>query len=599
MTGQLAGLSAQVITGAVFYAGMTVGTYYATNTVISPEATNSPRLVSVLLTVDKGSQAITFPNPGNQVAANTVGLIATASSGQPVTFTVTNGPGIISGITNLTFMGSGAVGIVASQGGDANWNPAPDVTHTINVDITGQDELTFAPASPQVYNTTQGLSATGGSGGGALTFAVASGSGTISGGTNLLMTAGTGTVNVVATKAADAIYAPASVTAQVAAAKADQAIAFPAIPNQLATATVGLSATAGSGLPVAFAVGSGPATITGGTNLSFTGARTVSVVASQGGDGNWNPAPNQTNMFTVTKAPATVTLQNLAQPYNGTPRVVAAVPTPAGLPVAITYNGSATAPVNAGNYTVVGTVNHAKYQGGKTGTLAVAKASQVIAFPAIPDQVTTSVVMLAATASSGLPVTFTKRSGPGTITGGNKLSFTATGTVTVAANQAGNANWKAAATVLRTMKVNPARPMVVGMLKDFDGDGKADYGVYQETTGTWQIKLSSGGYFLLTLTKFLGGTGKVAMAGDFDGDGLSDPAVYQRSDGTWQILLSGAGYMPILLPHFLGGPGWEPVPGDYDGDGLADPAVRKSDGSVWRMMLSGSGYAPIEVPLGL
>ena len=73
------------------------------------------------------------------------------------------------------------------------------------------------------------------------------------------------------------------------------------------TNAVGLSAAASSGLDVAFAVDSGPATISGLTNLAFTGAGTVKVVASQAGDSNWNPAPAATNTYTVAKATPVVT----------------------------------------------------------------------------------------------------------------------------------------------------------------------------------------------------------------------------------------------------------------------------------------------------
>ena len=61
----------------------------------------------------------------------------------------------------------------------------------------------------------------------------------------------------------------------------------------------GLSATASSGLLASFTTNSGPATITGGTNLSFTGHGLVNIVAAQTGNGNYNAAPNLTNTFTV------------------------------------------------------------------------------------------------------------------------------------------------------------------------------------------------------------------------------------------------------------------------------------------------------------
>jgi len=45
--------------------------------------------------------------------------------------------------------------------------------------------------------------------------------------------------------------------------------------------------------------------------------------------------------------------------------------------VSITYNGSATAPTNAGSYTVVATVNNSNYQGSANATLTIAKAGSV------------------------------------------------------------------------------------------------------------------------------------------------------------------------------------------------------------------------------
>lgn len=52
-----------------------------------------------------------------------------------------------------------------------------------------------------------------------------------------------------------------------------------------------------------------------------------------------------------------MTLGNLNQTYDGSPKEVSATTSPqAGLAVAITYNGSSTAPTAAGSYSVVATV---------------------------------------------------------------------------------------------------------------------------------------------------------------------------------------------------------------------------------------------------
>ena len=73
---------------------------------------------------------------------------------------------------------------------------------------------------------------------------------------------------------------------------------------------------------------------------------------------------------------ATVTLSNLNQIYDGIPHPVTVSTNPAGLTYSITYNGAATAPVNAGTYAIVTTVTSSGYAGSATGTLTISKTPQ-------------------------------------------------------------------------------------------------------------------------------------------------------------------------------------------------------------------------------
>ena len=97
-----------------------------------------------------------------------------------------------------------------------------------------------------------------------------------------------------------------------------------------------------------------------------------------------------------------------------------------------------------------------------TQSIVVNAAPQTISFPAPASPVTypVSPVTLAATGgASGNPVVFSVVSGPGTVSGtnGTTLTITDSGTVVVAANQAGSANYTAAPQVTRTIVVNPPR----------------------------------------------------------------------------------------------------------------------------------------------
>ncbi len=73
----------------------------------------------------------------------------------------------------------------------------------------------------------------------------------------------------------------------------------------------------------------------------------------------------------VSPAAATVSLVGLAQTYNGEPKPATATTDPAGLAVAISYDGDAAAPTDAGSYAVVAAVTAPNYAGSTSGTLVI------------------------------------------------------------------------------------------------------------------------------------------------------------------------------------------------------------------------------------
>ena len=122
--------------------------------------------------------------------------------------------------------------------------------------------------------------------------------------------------------------------------------------------------TAPAGLPVDIAYDGGVAAPTD------AGTYAVSVTVN---DPNY--AGSATGTLTIAKAAAEVTLGNLAVTYDGLPKNVEAVTTPPNLPVDLTYDGSSTAPVNAGTYAVAATVNSPNYTGTASGALVIGKAA--------------------------------------------------------------------------------------------------------------------------------------------------------------------------------------------------------------------------------
>ncbi|HSH27162.1 MAG TPA: MBG domain-containing protein, partial [Wenzhouxiangella sp.] len=153
-------------------------------------------------------------------------------------------------------------------------------------------------------------------------------------------------------------------------------------------------------------------------------------------------------------AQATVTLSDLIQTYDGNPKPATVTTTPAGLSTVVTYDGASTAPVNAGSYTVEANIAETDYTGSATGTLEIEAADQTIAFPAVADRtVDDSPFTVSATASSGLPVSFSIVSGPATVSGDQVTLDGVPGQVTIAADQAGDGNWNAAPTVQQSFQV--------------------------------------------------------------------------------------------------------------------------------------------------
>ncbi len=194
-----------------------------------------------------------------------------------------------------------------------------------------------------------------------------------------------------------------------------------------------------------------------GTSASVTGLNPETTyyyrVRAEGEGGCPSANSGAASVTTLAKLSATVELFNLSAVYDGTPKAVLVTTDPDGLAVDVTYNGSGTAPTAAGDYDVVATVVDDTYQGMAQDTLSITKADQTIDFSNPGDQWSTNVVTLSATATSGLSVSFSVLSGPASISGGNTLTFTGGGSVSIVASQTGDGNWNAAPAVTNTFNV--------------------------------------------------------------------------------------------------------------------------------------------------
>jgi hypothetical protein len=91
-------------------------------------------------------------------------------------------------------------------------------------------------------------------------------------------------------------------------------------------------------------------------------------------DPNYTPA-TASGTIVITPEPVTITLSGFAFTYDGTAKAVTASVNPTGVPLTVTYNGSSTVPIAAGNYSITASPTSNNYSGSAAGTLVISQAS--------------------------------------------------------------------------------------------------------------------------------------------------------------------------------------------------------------------------------
>ena len=213
------------------------------------------------------------------------------------------------------------------------------------------------------------------------------------------------------------------------------------------------------------------AVVNGAATLNTTAlpAGNDSETATYPGDTNFVNSGSATLPFAVTQYTPTLTFSVPNHVYLDPPFAVIAQ---SNSPGAITYSvvsGPATIAGNIVTLTGAGveTLQASQASAGVyaaatiNASFTVAKAAQTITFPALPSPVAYGTpVALGATASSGLAVVYTVLSGPAVVSG-STLRLTGAGTVVVAADQPGNANFLAAARATQSIAVTPVYPAII------------------------------------------------------------------------------------------------------------------------------------------
>jgi|GEM_PF-2378612 len=463
--------------------GAATTSFCYTVTIFDPAQTTGPATAPDLCNATALlNQTITFTTnpPSPATVGNTYTVGATSDSGLTVSIAA-SGACSNSGNT-VTFTATGTCTITATQGGNGTYNAATPKQQSFSVGKIDQViSLTATPPANTTYGSTYTIGATGGGSLIALTFSVDSastaGACTVGAANGLVTFTGPGTCRININQAGNASYnAAPQVQVTFAVGKAGQTITF--LSTAPASVTVGdaayvVSASATSGLQVSFGIASASAGVCtlSGTSVTFIAGGTCTIIASQGGNANYNQAPPAQQEITVNKKTQSITFNTQtpsSRPFVPGGSTFAINPTasatPSGLPVAYSSLTTGVCTIAPGTAMVTmvapGTCTIAANQAGNgvyaaaaqvTQDVAIGLASQTVDFPAqTPSNHTfvangTFTVNPAATASSGLPVTYgtdtpliCSVSSTGTVT------MLAVGTCTIVAKQAGDSTYAAA-----------------------------------------------------------------------------------------------------------------------------------------------------------
>jgi sugar lactone lactonase YvrE len=386
--------------------GLNAGTHSLSASYTSSNGYMAATQITQTIVVNQATPAITWPTP------------AAISYGTALSATQLDASSTVAG----TFAYSPAAGTVLGAG-----------SQTLSVLFTPTDTTDYATATAKVTLAVNqaSLLVTANSPAIAYGAALPAYTATITGfrGTDTAATAVTGAASLTTVPAAPSAVGSYTITAaQGTLAAANYTFSFTNGTLTIGKATSSLTGPALSAQPVQVAynqTGSIPVTVAG--QYSGTGITT----------------PTGTISYTIGTGSA-----QTAAISNGTATVSIPSTQASGLyTVAVTYAGDA-------NYSAATALSF---------QVQVGPQAQSITFnPLAPVTYGVAPIALSGTATSGLAVTFTVKSGPATLSG-NMLTVTGAGSVVIAADQAGNTLWQAAAEVTQTLTVGKAAPAAIGL----------------------------------------------------------------------------------------------------------------------------------------
>jgi hypothetical protein len=276
----------------------------------------------------------------------------------------------------------------------------------------------------------------------------------------------TGTCTIQATQPGNTTYAAAPVVSQsFAVNRVTQTITFANPGTQTYGTPLTLRATASSGLPVSFVSTTTSVCTVSGNSVTFLKAGFCGIEAKQLGYGGLTPATPIGQIFSVIRATQAITFPAIPSTPFSTGSITLNATASSGLTVTYTSTTSPVCTVSGNTVTLLtgGTCGIAATQPGNGDYAAapavgrifsVTRVTQTITFPAIPSTpLSAGPITLAATASSGLPVTYVSTTPLVCTITASTANLLAAGTCGIEAKQLGNVTYQPATPLGRIFTV--------------------------------------------------------------------------------------------------------------------------------------------------
>jgi len=446
-------------------------------------------------TITTGTNALSFPAPtflllltfpnllraSNQTTPFTPSVTSNAVTSLTLVFSVPAGNGIVNVVNNGTQLQlTGAIGSTEVTVNQAETNAYVAASATTTLTVKAPQTLTFDAFSPVQYapNTTLTLPATSSVG---LTVTYVSLNPAVATVTNNTLTiVGAGTSDIITSQAGDGTYLPAEpITQTLTVTKGNQTLTFPAISAKtyLTDTSFAVNATSTSGLAPAYTSSDESIASVSGNTVTIHFPGTVTLTAAQSGNDNYLVAAPVTQTFTVQKATAPITAQDVtvtyhpAVPYTLSSRVLPSSASSGTFTFSLANNTYAslvddnsalqTLTATPTGTTVTLTVTQASTathpQNSTTVAVTIEKASQTVTFFSIAPKtyLTHTTVILQAASSTGLPLTFSSSNTAVATIDGSSAAIQAAGSALLTATQAGNSNYLPASAT-QTLSVQKA-----------------------------------------------------------------------------------------------------------------------------------------------